>query len=57
MTTRKLTVSEERDRYKAALKDFAEHCPYAEGRRTAAAALDLSQPLKLSIPLCNIGKR
>jgi len=45
-----MTDKEQLARYRLALQDLAEYCPYGAARQTAKAALDLSQPLKVSVP-------
>lgn len=45
-----MTVASQRDRYKQALEDIAEYCPYAMARDMAKHALDLEQPLRRQVP-------
>ena len=50
-----MTVTQERDRLKAALQDRAEYSPYTGDRLFAREALDYSKPLKLSTPIKSTG--
>jgi hypothetical protein len=50
-----MTVTQERDRLKAGMKDLAQYCPYPGGKEYAAHVLNYDEPLKLSAPIRDTG--
>jgi hypothetical protein len=45
-----LTVHQEKNRYKKALEDIRDYCPYAAARDMAVVALDHRAEMRMGVP-------